>query len=68
MTHPLREAREKRGWSLQDLADASGVGDRTTIHKIEKGHEPGVTKAIRLARAVEMTVEDLWGARVSKPR
>jgi DNA-binding XRE family transcriptional regulator len=61
MTHTLREAREKRGWSLQDLAGASGV-DRTTIHKIEKGHEPGVKKAISLAKAVEMAVEDLWGS------
>ncbi|HEY8815719.1 MAG TPA: helix-turn-helix transcriptional regulator [Candidatus Dormibacteraeota bacterium] len=39
MTHPLREAREKRGWSLQDLADVTGL-DRTTIHKIEKGTSP----------------------------
>lgn len=67
MTHPLREAREERGWSLQDLADAAGL-DRTTIYKIEKGHEPGVTKAIKLASAVEKTVEDLWGGQLRSPR
>lgn len=60
MTHPLAAAREKRGWSLAKLAEVSGV-DRTTIHKIEKGHEPGVKKAICLARAVEKTVEEIWG-------
>lgn len=59
--HPLTEARTARKMSLGRLAGASGV-DRSTIFRIEEGHEPGVTKAIKLARAVGMTVEELWGA------
>ncbi len=55
----LAAAREERGWSLGRLAEVSGV-ERTTIHKIEKGHEPGVRKAISLARAVGKTVEEIW--------
>lgn len=62
-THPLREARAAKGLTQQQLADAAGT-DRRTVIRTEKDTEPLVTTAIRLARGVDKSVEDLWGGEV----
>lgn len=49
----LRALRQERGWSLTELAAASGV-PVSTISKIENGHlNPSLVHAINLASALE---------------
>ncbi len=47
----LRELRLQRGWSQEQLADASGVSVRT-IQRIEGGRPPGRATALALAGAL----------------
>lgn len=57
--HKVREEREKRGWSLTELAEHSGVS-RAMIHKIERGESsPTATLLARLSGAFEMTMSQL---------
>jgi transcriptional regulator with XRE-family HTH domain len=49
----LRELRLRRGWSQEQLADASGVSVRT-IQRIEGGRPPGRATAAALAGALEV--------------
>jgi transcriptional regulator with XRE-family HTH domain len=55
----VRDARARRGWSQETLADASGL-HRTEISLIERGgREPRLTTIVRLARALKMKPADL---------
>lgn len=59
--HPVRIARTHHGFTQESLAAAVGV-TRQTIISIESGdYAPSVVLAIRIARCVEATVEELWG-------
>jgi transcriptional regulator with XRE-family HTH domain len=63
----LRELREERGFSQYDLAQESGVG-RSTIAALESGERgahPSTTRA--LARALRVTVPDLYKNRITPP-
>jgi transcriptional regulator with XRE-family HTH domain len=63
----LRELREERGFSQYDLARESGVG-RSTIAALEtgeRGAHPSTTRA--LARALRVTVPDLYRDRITPP-
>jgi transcriptional regulator with XRE-family HTH domain len=63
----LRELREERGFSQYDLAQESGVG-RSTIAALESGERgahPSTTRA--LARALRVTVPDLYRDRITPP-
>jgi len=56
----IRERRERKGWSQEDLAGKVGV-TRQTIANIENGlNEPRVTIAIAIALALGVTVYDLF--------
>ena len=56
----LREARAARGWTQADLAERVGV-TRKTINTVENGvFTPSTTLALKLARALETTVEELF--------
>ena len=56
----LREARAARGWTQADLAERVGV-TRKTINTVENGvFVPSTTLALKLARAMETTVEALF--------
>ncbi len=56
----LTELREKRGFSAAHLAKLAGVS-RQTIYAMEAGsYVPNTAVALRLARALEATVEDLF--------
>jgi transcriptional regulator with XRE-family HTH domain len=59
----LQEVRENHGWSIQDLADRSGV-PYITIYRTEKGihKEPRIGIAVQLAKALGVPVELLAGA------
>lgn len=51
--------RERRGWSLTDLAENSGVS-RAMIHKIERGESsPTATLLARLSGAFDMSMSQL---------
>ena len=56
----LKEERARRGLSQADLAALVGVS-RKTINTVENGvFVPSTTLALRLARALEATVEQLF--------
>lgn len=61
MNEKLRDLRDYHGISQSELARRVGVG-KTTISEIERGDRlPNVLTAIRIARALETTVEEIWG-------
>ena len=57
----LRLARQARGLSQQQLAGMAGVS-RQAVSAVESGHsDPSLRVAIVLARALGMTIEELFG-------
>lgn len=61
MNEKLKDLRDYHGISQRELARRIGVG-KTTISEIERGDRlPNVLTAIRIARALETTVEEMWG-------
>ena len=60
LNNRLREARAQRGWTQADLAERVGV-TRKTINTVENGvFVPSTVLALKLARALETTVEALF--------
>jgi putative transcriptional regulator len=56
----LKEARMRRDWTQQQLAEAIGVS-RKTINTIENGiFVPSTVLALKLARVFGTTVEELF--------
>ena len=61
MMNHVREYREYKGVSLRWLARKAGCGART-ISAIERGKcVPSVYLALRIAKALGASVDDLWG-------
>jgi transcriptional regulator with XRE-family HTH domain len=58
----LKRIREKRGWTLRELAERSGV-PYETIYRCERGthQEPRVSVAAHLARALGVSLDVLAG-------
>ncbi len=57
----VRELRRRKGWSQQDLAGASGVG-QDTISSLELGrHQPRPSTLRKIAGALGVEVADLFG-------
>jgi transcriptional regulator with XRE-family HTH domain len=64
----LRELREERGFSQYGLVQESGVG-RSTIAALEAGERGAHPSTMRaLARALRVTVPDLYGNRINPPQ
>ena len=60
MPNRIREHRERAGLSQRALAELAGV-DHAQVSRWESGgHMPSVDKARALARALEVSVEDLF--------
>ncbi|GIL35985.1 DUF805 domain-containing protein [Phycicoccus sp. DTK01] len=57
----LREVRRRRGWSQEQLADASGVSVRT-IQRVEGGRHAGLASTTALAAALGVDPADLGAA------
>ena len=56
----LREARDSKGWTQAELAARVGVS-RKTINTVEnRVFTPSATLAIKLAEALELSVEQLF--------
>ncbi len=63
--HPVAERRASRGWSQAELARRADV-PRTTVSAIEgRRLTPSVTAALTLARALEYSVEELFGGNLA---
>jgi putative transcriptional regulator len=63
----LRLARQARGYSQQQLAGMARIA-RQTVSLVESGlSDPSLRVALALARALGMTVEDLFGPGVPAP-
>ena len=59
----LRAAREKKGWSISELARRSGVS-ASNIARIESGEGtvgPGLYIAMELCRTLEISMKELTG-------
>ena len=64
----LRELRARYDWSLQDLAQRSGV-HYVTIHRAEKGSTRITAPVVMaLAKALQVTTDYLLGADVEAPQ
>lgn len=60
MHNRLRELREARGWSQQQLGDRLGVS-RQTVISIEKGkYDPSLPLAFSIARVFDCHIEDVF--------
>jgi putative transcriptional regulator len=60
LINTLRQARAERGWTQAELAERVSVS-RKTINTVENGvFIPSTTLALKLARAMETTVEALF--------
>ncbi len=57
----VRERRRARSLTQQDLADAVGVSRQTVISMETGDYAPSVYLALRIARALDSSVEALWG-------
>ncbi|MFU8818066.1 MAG: helix-turn-helix domain-containing protein, partial [Pseudomonadales bacterium] len=65
--HPIAARRGARGWSQLELAQRSGIS-RSSISAIESARlSPSVDAALALARALETSVEALFGTGASQP-
>jgi putative transcriptional regulator len=63
----LRNVRRARGLTQQRLAGMAGIA-RQTVSAIEAGRvDPSLRNALALARALELTAEELFGAVCSTP-
>ena len=58
----LRAAREKSGKTQAQVAKEADIGERLYQDYEYDKREPGVRTAIRIAKALNSTVEDLFGA------
>ncbi len=62
----VKKLRQERGWSLEELASRSGVS-RSMLSEIERERaNPTLTVTFRIARAFELTLQDLMDG-VEKP-
>ena len=60
MKNRVRELREARGWSQQDLATKLGVS-RQTIISIEHGkYDPSLPLAFAIAKVFALHIEDIF--------
>lgn len=58
----LRAAREKSGKTQAQVAKEADIGERLYQDYEYDKREPGVRTAIRIAKALNSTVENLFGA------
>jgi transcriptional regulator with XRE-family HTH domain len=60
MEQPLREWRERHGWSLADVSGLTGLS-KSYLSRIERGQrEPTPAVKVRMARSLGAAVADLF--------
>ena len=60
MRTKLKEAREKRGFTQTELAESAGITVRSYQYYEAGEQKPSVDIAIKIARKLETTVEELF--------
>ena len=66
MNMELRAVREQSGKTQAQVAKEAGVSEVSyQLYEYDR-QEPGVRTAIRIARALNSTVEDLFGAKIAQ--
>lgn len=55
----LREAREKKGLSVRELAKMVGISHPTIYNYEQDNHTPRITHLKRLAQALDIKLEEL---------
>jgi putative transcriptional regulator len=61
MSERLRNLREEKGWSQQELGNRAGI-DRKTVNRIENGHfSPSITTLFMLSDALKVDAADILG-------
>lgn len=64
MANRLREFRKNQGMTQMQIADVLGC-QQSFVSQYERGvHTPSLHNALRLARALNTTVEELFGGEV----
>ena len=61
MARNLKVERAKRGWSQEDLAEASGVGQNSIARYEMGGTTPGLDQAFKIASALDCSIDDIAG-------
>ena len=61
MARNLKVERAKRGWSQEDLAEASGVGQNSIARYEMGGTTPGLDQAFKIASALGCSIDDIAG-------
>ncbi|MCI8817626.1 MAG: helix-turn-helix transcriptional regulator [Oscillibacter sp.] len=60
MTNRIKQLRKAKGYRQEDLAAALGVSRQTIIAIENNKYNPSLELAMRLARYLQTTVEDLF--------
>ena len=62
----VRELREARGWTQQELAESTGVS-RQSVNSIERGrYVPSLELALKLARLFGRATDEIFKLEVTK--
>ena len=56
----LKTLRTEAGYSVGKVAKLSGIPD-SVISRIEVGESPSLGTALRLARFLQVPIEEIWG-------
>lgn len=59
--HEIARLRKARGWSVEMLAGAAGVGARTIVNIEAAQRAPMITTLYSVARALEAELSDIVG-------
>lgn len=59
MENRVRQYRHRLNLTLVQLSEMTGI-PVSTLSDIERGTEPGVSSAIRIAKALHVSAERLW--------
>jgi len=62
MSSRIRSSRERRGLTTTELGAAVGVSDRTIVRYEATDYVPKLKTAMRIAKVLEIPVEDLGPA------
>lgn len=55
----LADILEARGMKQKFISDKTGLG-RNTVSEMVKGHTPSLGSALKVAKCLGITVEDIW--------
>jgi len=55
----IKAARMSLGWGMRELAKEAGVS-LASVQRVEAGKETMLSHAMKIAKALDYSVEDLW--------